>query len=54
GLTLISFISCLVSIYTNVDHTLIRKYLYLSLPQSKVDDVDKFIEDHIRVDGDLV
>ncbi|CAF3547391.1 unnamed protein product [Adineta steineri] len=54
GLTLISFISCLISIYTNVDHTLIRKYLYLSLPQSKVDDVDKFIEDYLRRDGILV
>ncbi|CAF0896389.1 unnamed protein product, partial [Adineta steineri] len=32
----------------------IRKYLYLSLPQSKVDDVDKFIEDYLRRDGILV
>lgn len=53
-LTFISFILCVISIYTNVGHTCIRRYLHMSLLRLKEDEEDDFIDDYLRWDGILV
>ncbi len=54
SLTCLSFILCLISIYTNIGHRFLRKYLYMDLPELTKKEEDEFIEKYLRWDGILV
>lgn len=54
SLTCVSLILCFISIYTNIGHRFIRKYLYISIPKLDKKEEDEFIEKYLRWDGILV